>query len=282
MSPAVAGPPRPGARVVAGAALALVLAGAIRTGRGQDGPATARLPPQPLIRPEATLSALIGLQIDREIDAEALTAELAALARWRTRRDEAFQKLRTLYERQDATFNTVDEGGEVAPETNPEELDRQVLDQESLLVGIGHEGRDLRLRIKAYRQRLAALDKAEAELVALLPDDADSVTGVWDARLVPTGESGVLSLYQSGTLLSGEYLLSGGWRGSIEGTLVDGRVHMERIDARKGRFATLTGSLDPEGHTMRGTWRERDLTAGRPVEGSWIAEKRLTRPAEEP
>ena len=273
---------RPGATVVAGAVLALATLGAPGVVLGQGTPATARLPPQPLIRPEATLSALIGLQIDRGIDEEALTADLGSLARWRARRDEAVQRLRGLYERLDAAFNPADDEAPAAESVTPEDLDRQVLDQESLLVGIGHEGRELRRRITAHRERLAALDEAEAELVALLPDDADSVTGVWDARLAPTGETGVLSLYQNGTLLSGEYLLSGGWRGSIEGTLVDGRVHMERIDARKGRFATLSGSVDPEGHTMRGTWRERDLTAGRPVEGSWIAEKRVSRPADEP
>jgi hypothetical protein len=33
---------------------------------------------------------------------------------------------------------------------------------------------------------------------------------------------------------------------------------------------------------IRGVWRERDLTANRPVEGSWIARKRSRQPPERP
>jgi hypothetical protein len=87
-------------------------------------------------------------------------------------------------------------------------------------------------------------------------------------------ESGVFTLYQNGTLLSGEYVLSGGWHGSLQGTVIGGRVFLERIDARKGRFADLRGDLAASGLEIRGQWEERDLSDNRAARGSWVARKR--------
>lgn len=229
------------------------------------------LPPGDLLRPEALLGALVGLEVDREIEADALVQELDRLNAWRVRRDGALLALDSLYSELDLLFNT----GESAERPEDlEDLEGRIREAESRLQVLGDEGRELRMRIANRRERLTALTERAGQLADLLPDDTDSLTGVWDVRLVPLDETGVFTLYQSGTLLSGEYVLSGGWHGSLQGTVIGGRVFLERIDARKGRFADLRGDLGSSGLTIRGTWTERDLTANRAADGSWIAEKR--------
>jgi hypothetical protein len=248
-----------------------ILLAAAAVAQEVPGDAAGGRTPPTLVRPEAVLGALTGLEVDREIEEEALIKDLERLARWRGRRDDAVQRLRRLYEALDISFN-VGENIESAGAT--EELERQLLESEAALGVLGQEGRTLRLRIQERRRRLAALRDRAEDLVALLPDDTEALTGVWDVRFVPTGEHGVFSLYQTGTLLNGEYVLGGGWHGSLQGTVVDGKVFLERIDAVKGRFSDLKGQVNSRGDTIRGTWNERDLTANRPTEGSWVADKR--------
>ena len=55
-------------------------------------------------------------------------------------------------------------------------------------------------------------------------------------------------------------------------TDLEGRMHMLDYDKK-----FLLGSYDNltfDGSSIRGTWIERDLTANRPIEGSWLADKR--------
>jgi hypothetical protein len=235
--------------------------------------------PNSLIRPEAVLGALTGLEVDREIDEQALVDDLQRLARWRGRRTAAVERLRRLYEELDLSFNV---GEEIESTGASEELERQLREAEAAIEVLGQEGRTLRMRIQDRRRRLAALAERADDLIALLPADAESLTGVWDVRFVPTDEHGVFSLYQTGTLLNGEYVLGGGWHGSLQGTVVDGKVFLERIDAVKGHFADLRGQVNTDGDTIRGTWLERDMTDNRPVEGSWIADKRRRTTGEAP
>ena len=229
------------------------------------------LPPDELLRPEALLGALISIEVDRQIEADGLVVELGRLNRLRTRRDLAMDTLSSLYADLDMVFNTA-EGGDRPEEM--ETLEEELRLAEARVQMVGEEGRALRLRIEDRRVRLLALIERSDQLIAALPADTDSLTGVWDVRLIPTSDHGVFTLFQSGTLLNGEYALSGGWHGSLQGTVVGGKVFLERIDAVKGRFSSLTGTLDADGSSIRGTWIERDLTANRPIEGSWLADKR--------
>jgi hypothetical protein len=229
------------------------------------------LPPDELLRPEALLGALISIEVDRQIEADALVIELDRLNRLRSRRDQALDVLASLYADLDLVFNTAE--GRDRPD-EMEALEESLRMAELRVQMLGDEGRDLRQRIESRRSRLLALIERTDQLIATLPDDTDSITGVWDVRFVPTGEHGVFTLFQSGTVLNGEYALSGGWHGSLQGTVVGGKMFLERIDAVKGRFSTLTGELNAAGTAVRGTWTERDLTANRPTDGSWLAETR--------
>ncbi len=238
------------------------------------------LAPDELLRPEAMLGALISIEVDREIEAESLVEELGRLNAWRARRDMALELLASLYVDMDLLFNTGDRG-ERAQESD--DLEERISDAEGRVKILGDQGRSLRQRIESSRRRLEALGRRADQLVGMLPSDTDSLTGVWDVRFSPIRENGVFTIFQNGTLINGEYVLDGGWHGSLQGTVVGGKVFLERIDAVKGAFASLTGRIDSTGLEIRGTWNERELTGtwvekgiivNRATAGSWVAGKR--------
>ena len=102
----------------------------------------------------------------------------------------------------------------------------------------------------------------------------ESLTGSWDITYMPSGDKGVFTLRQSGTLLVGEYVLEGGWRGSLQGTIVSGKVLLHRIDSKLGHSQDLEGTLSTEGRAIRGNWQNFILSGGQPASGNWVAQKR--------
>jgi len=132
----------------------------------------------------------------------------------------------------------------------------------------------IRAEIKDAHMRIDLLGERIGRLRKTLPSDNESLTGVWDISYLPSGDKGVYSLRQSGTLLVGEYTLEGGWKGSLQGTFVDGKVLLHRIDSKLGRSSDLEGSLAPDGRTIRGTWQNFILSGGQPSAGQWVARKR--------
>lgn len=147
-------------------------------------------------------------------------------------------------------------------------------------------------RAEAARQELSAqeatlLDKVQdhmrrirllEEKLVSFPERAQEVggplSGRWDVTLLPSGITGVFSLTQSGTLISGTYQLEGGWSGSLQGTLVNRKVHLERIDSKQGRSGEFEGFLSSDGSRIRGTWRSYELSARDPASGQWSAARR--------
>jgi len=134
--------------------------------------------------------------------------------------------------------------------------------------------RDLRRRIRAGGDRITLLQDRLARLTKSLPTDTESVTGVWDVTYLPINDKGVFTLRQSGTLLVGEYALEGGWRGSLQGTVVNGKVLLHRIDSKLGQSQDLDASLSADGRTLRGRWQNLVLSGGTTVTGDWVAKKR--------
>jgi hypothetical protein len=82
-------------------------------------------------------------------------------------------------------------------------------------------------------------------------------------------------LQQQGTLVSGTYALSGGFSGSFRGTLVAGKVRLERIDSQIGFAAIFYGRLLGQGRNLRlqGNWEATQLASGLPSNGNWSARK---------
>ncbi len=137
------------------------------------------------------------------------------------------------------------------------------------------EGQQLRL---ALTEKRALVDKLRAEIKRLEQLHAkpeDPLSGTWRLTVDPGGQEGVLYLDLDGTLVSGTYALSGGWNGSMRGTLVSGKVRLERIDSQMGFSAVYYGRLDVSSDPARleGTWEGTNLAAGTPSAGTWVATK---------
>jgi len=122
-------------------------------------------------------------------------------------------------------------------------------------------------RIRLLEDRLAALEERVQEV-------AGPLEGKWDVALLPSGQRGTFSLTQSGTLVSGTYQLDGGWTGSLQGTLVNRKVRLERIDSKLGRSAEFEGYLSSDGSRIRGTWRSYEMSAAETASGQWSAVRR--------
>lgn len=101
---------------------------------------------------------------------------------------------------------------------------------------------------------------------------ADPITGRWQTTIDPGARRGVYRLVLDGTLLSGEYTLDGGFRGSLRGTFVGDRVSIQRIDSERGFDATFYGRVQPQLKRITGTWEATAIApATGPVAGTWSA-----------
>ena len=131
--------------------------------------------------------------------------------------------------------------------------------------------------------RRGYLEQVQAELKQAeetAPAGKDELSGRWVVAIEPGGLRGSFDLHLDGTLVSGVYQLSGGWKGSLRGTFVGGNVRLERIDAQLGFAAVYTARLVTRGAEKRleGTWDATNLTAGLPVSGTWVGRREVSRP----
>lgn len=131
--------------------------------------------------------------------------------------------------------------------------------------------RDRRRRSNLLLAKLNALEGASAEV-------AGTLTGTWDLVLLPLEQRGVVTLQQNGTLVSGTYELDGGWSGSLQGTLVNRKVFLIRIDSQLGRMMELEGFLAVEGNRIRGSWLNYELAGLEGSTGHWSARKQEPEP----
>lgn len=118
-----------------------------------------------------------------------------------------------------------------------------------------------------------ALVSRLAELRGALPSGQEPLTGVWELTWMPGNIAGTLYLDQSGTLVTGQYKLSNGMSGSLQGTYVNSKLYLQRIDAVRGRDAEIEGSLDAEGMRLKGTWQNFELVQGGLPRGQWMARR---------
>lgn len=145
------------------------------------------------------------------------------------------------------------------------------------------EGETLMLLLEAQRMRLSILTsesmitemEAEIERMAGERGVGDPLTGTWRIVMDPGNMEGTLNLVLDGTLVQGTYSLDGGWSGSLRGTLVAGRLRLERIDSELGFAAIYYGALRLRGQVPRidGKWEATQLATGLPSAGGWMAER---------
>ncbi len=245
------------------------------------------------VRPEDAIVALFSLQTDLEVERKILAREEARYEANQRQRAEIRDRLARMHEEMEALFRL--ERGETAGEAasereraasdaevrqSAEAKEVEVMSLERGETAARDEGRRLRDEIRQIRARIALKGVQLDSLRASLPKDQDSVTGLWEVSLLPSGDKGVFMLWQSGTLVSGQYVLDGPFRGSLEGTLINRQIVLRRIDARLGRSMEFSGYLSADGQRVQGTWLNYDLSSGRSPSGSWTARKRSTAPSE--
>lgn len=235
------------------------------------GPAGAQ---QELKRPEEQLAAIYSLRVQLEIEQRRLDAALQRYDETARAREAARDRAARLYEDLDAMVA----GRAQADPALIQAREEEILKAEMEVEAQARTGRQIREEIKDANARIEILADRIARLRKTLPSDTESLTGTWDVTYMPSGDKGVFTLRQSGTLLVGEYSLEGGWKGSLQGTFVDGKVLLHRIDSKLGRSSDLEGALAPDGRTVRGSWQNFILSGGSPTTGTWIAKKRQERP----
>ena len=164
-------------------------------------------------------------------------------------------------------------------------LDRALLEQAEQAAADGRArvqaGQDRRRaiseRLAEHIRRLAAFrDEMARRRDTLRSNPADPLTGRWEVFVNPGGRHGVYRLSLDGTILSGDYVLDGGFRGSLRGTFVADRVMFERVDSERGVDARFYGRLTTApAKRLVGTWEGTQIApapASGPVAGTWVAQ----------
>ena len=164
-------------------------------------------------------------------------------------------------------------------------LDRAVLEQAEQAAS------DARARVEAGQDRRRVISERLAEHVrrlaafrdemarrrdAMRSGPADPLTGRWEVFVNPGGRHGVYRLSLDGTILSGDYVLDGGFHGSLRGTFVADRVMLERVDSERGLDAKFYGRLTTSpARLLAGTWEGTQIApapVSGPVAGTWAAQ----------
>lgn len=249
---------RTAGRVVAG--LAVVAAALGLQSRAQDW-----------LPGESLRMAIFNLEVTLELERGALASDLERLRAEVERRERVHQQLAR---RLDEVRALVEAAGASAggPALDQKEAEVRALETEA--AASTERIRALRDAVRAREEQLRAGEQRLAALRAQLPPPSESLTGLWDVLIVPGSDRAVFALRQSGTILSGEYLQDGGHHGSLQGTLIDGKVFLSRIDSRQGRSMELEGKVSPDGRLIRGSWQSLDVSGGKPASGAWQARRR--------
>jgi len=176
-------------------------------------------------------------------------------------------------ERQSVDLLRAQEQGESLDSLRLREEDLRAAEAE-LMMHIRH-AQQLRREIIGERLRIAELLAEVQRLETTVGSADDPISGPWRLVVEPGGQEGYMSLVLDGTLVQGTYQLAGGWTGSLRGTLVAGKLRLERIDSQIGFasvfYARLTGG--GEDARLEGTWDATQLATGMPSSGSWVAER---------
>jgi len=135
-----------------------------------------------------------------------------------------------------------------------------------------------RVLVERIRDRLRRIVLFQEQLTRLRgrePPGRGELTGTWDVVLLPQDQRGTFELTQVGTIVTGVYRLSGGFTGSVQGTLVQNKIYLQRIDSQLGRSMEFEGRLSSDKIWLRGTWHGLDLSGGQAPDGQWSATRRV-------
>ncbi len=215
----------------------------------------------------ASSPVVLVLQHDLEVQRGIQDEELAHLQRVRSKAAESWTRVR----RGAADFIHAQVEGETIESLRRRDEDLRLVEGQLLMDML--EMQQLR-QSTIVRENLMAVTQAELRrLTGGSGPSRDLISGAWQLVMEPGGHNGLMTLTLDGTLIQGTYELDGGWTGSLRGTLVGGRVRMERIDSQMGFVAIFYGAVRGEGDDVRleGKWEATQLSAGTPSAGGWVA-----------
>jgi hypothetical protein len=139
-----------------------------------------------------------------------------------------------------------------------------VADAEARVRTLEHRRSAVVARFLERSRRIASLADELARRRVAPRGESDPVTGRWTVAIDPGKVTGTFHLKLDGTLISGDYVLVGGFKGSLRGTYVGDRVTLQRIDSERGFDATFYGKLVPSQKRITGSW---EATAIAPITG---------------
>lgn len=233
------------------------------------GPAALRAQTAP-IDSDTKAAAATAIAASLDVERDILRGQQELYRQAAADRDAAARKLALLLADLDAL---VQGSGPVSSETTAAK-EKEIAEAESRRSAAIDRCHEVLGRIFAAQERVSGLEK---KLVSLRGGDQrlakENVSGSWQVLYLPGNNRGVFALRQSGTILQGVYQLDGGWKGSLQGTFIDGKVYLQRIDSKLGRSSELDGYLSADGGSIRGTWRNYNLTDGVTSAGSWTASR---------
>lgn len=227
--------------------------------------ASADAPAPPTMSPAAE-AVSASIEVERTLQRE----DVARHERLSNERDQAVARLSTLYDALDVAVKKETGNAQAIDDllSRIELAEREragLIESERAVVD---RIRDRGRRIELFEERLQALQSRASESTGPL-------TARWDVVLLPGNQRGTFVLSQNGTLVTGTYSLEGGWSGSLQGTLVNRKVYLERIDSKLGRSAKFEGYLSSDGSQIRGTWLSYELAAEvGGAGGQWSAVRR--------
>jgi hypothetical protein len=121
-------------------------------------------------------------------------------------------------------------------------------------------------------RRIVSLTEELARRRAAPRGESDPVTGRWAVSIDPGKVTGIYRLRLDGTLILGDYVLAGGFKGSLRGTYVGDRITLQRIDSERGFDATFYGKLVGTPKRITGSWEATAIApAIGPSAGTWGA-----------
>lgn len=135
-------------------------------------------------------------------------------------------------------------------------------------------------QLRRLEDRMRRISFLEGE-AGLRSQQSDPVTGRWEVTIAPQDSAAVFDLRLDGTVVSGEYEISGFFTGSFRGTYSSGRLRLERIDSRRGFDAVFEGTIDPATGRVSGSWTANELASGQPARGGWSGARVGTTPADD-
>jgi len=227
--------------------------------------------------PEGTAAAIYTLRVDLDLEKSRLDHRLSDYADVERRREDLRDQISSTYVRIGYLVRQDEPAEDEGESESLDSLVESVMTAEQAEAAAREGLRRLRDQIVESRERIRVLQDRIAGLRRAIPPEPESLSGTWDVTLLPSGDRAVFTLRQAGAIVSGEYQQDGGWKGSLQGTLVNSKLVLHRIDSRLGPSSDLEGMVSSDLRSVKGTWQSRVLNDGSASSGVWTGRKRETK-----